>query len=116
MSTVAERMSSPKDARSPVRAALNEALIVSPFLTVTVPHSSVPAPAVGVAELMAFNKNLLFALKHEREGIDFYTKFLDEANDERGREMYRKLIEEERRHLKMVQDEIEEHKKQGYWS
>ena len=71
---------------------------------------------VGVAELMAFNKNLLFALKHEREGIDFYTKFLDEANDERGREMYRKLIEEERRHLKMVQDEIEEHKKQGYWS
>ncbi len=71
---------------------------------------------VGVAELMQFNRNLLEALKHERSGIEFYTKFLEEANDERGREMYRKLLEEERRHIKMIEEEIEEHKKQGYWS
>ncbi len=71
---------------------------------------------VGVGELMKFNRNLLEALAHERTGIEFYERFLREANDDRGREMYRKLIEEERRHLKMVEDEIAEHKRQGYWS
>ena len=40
--------------------------------------------------------------------------FLAEANGERGREMYRKLLEEERWHIRMVEEEIEEHKKQGY--
>jgi len=70
---------------------------------------------VGVSELIRFNRNLIEALKHERSGIALYTKFLDEANDERGREMYRKLLEEERRHIRMVEEEIEEHKKQGYW-
>jgi rubrerythrin len=71
---------------------------------------------VGVSELMRFNKNLLDAMKHEKSGIELYTRFLAEANDERGREMYRKLLEEERRHIRMVEEEIEEHKKQGYWS
>ena len=71
---------------------------------------------VGVSELMQFNRNLVEALKHENSGVDFYTKFLSEANDERGREMYRKLIEEERRHIRMIEEEIAEHKKQGYWS
>ncbi len=70
---------------------------------------------VGVSELMRFNTNLIEALKHERSGIALYTRFLDEANDERGREMYRKLLEEEQRHIRMVEEEIEEHKKQGYW-
>lgn len=71
---------------------------------------------VGVSELLQFNRNLLEARKHEAQGIDFYSKFLVEANDERGRAMYRRLIEEEQRHLRMVEEEIEEHKKQGYWS
>jgi len=71
---------------------------------------------VGVAELMQFNRNLVEALKHERTGIEFYTRFLREANDERGKEMYRKLLEEEIRHLKMVEEEIEDHRKQGIWS
>lgn len=71
---------------------------------------------VGVAELMQFNRNLVEALRHEKTGIEFYTKFLREANDERGREMYRRLLEEEIRHLKMVEEEIEEHRKQGIWS
>ena len=71
---------------------------------------------VGVSELMQFNRNLIEALNHENSGVEFYTKFLNEANDERGREMYRKLIEEERRHIKMIEEEIAEHKKQGYWS
>ena len=30
--------------------------------------------------------------------------------------MYRKLLEEERRHLRMIEEEIEEHKKRGTWS
>ncbi|MBI5418743.1 MAG: hypothetical protein HZA60_01515 [Deltaproteobacteria bacterium] len=71
---------------------------------------------VRVSELMQFNRNLLEAQKQERIGIEFYTKFLEEARDEEGREMYRKMIEEERRHLKMVEDEIELHKKRGYWT
>lgn len=71
---------------------------------------------VGVAELMQFNRNLVEALKHERTGIEFYTRFLREANDERGKEMYRKLLDEEIRHLRMVEEEIAEHKKQGIWS
>lgn len=71
---------------------------------------------VGASELMRFNRNLLEALNHERSGIALYTRFLEEANDERGREMYRKLLEEERRHIRMVEEEIEEHKKQGTWS
>lgn len=71
---------------------------------------------VGVGELMQFNRNLLEAVKMEQAGIEFYSRFLHEANDERGREMYRKLIEEERRHIRMIEEEIEEHKKQGYWS
>lgn len=71
---------------------------------------------VGVSELMRFNRNLLEAMKHEKSGIDLYSRFLAEANDERCREMYRKLLEEERRHIRMVEEEIEEHKKQGYWS
>ncbi len=71
---------------------------------------------VGVSELMQFNRNLIEALNHENSGVEFYTKFLSEANDERGREMYRKLIEEERRHIRMIEEEIAEHKKQGYWS
>lgn len=71
---------------------------------------------VGVSELMQFNRNLVEALKHENSGVEFYMKFLSEANDERGREMYRKLIEEERRHIRMIEEEIAEHKKQGYWS
>ncbi len=70
---------------------------------------------VGVSELLRFNRNLLEALKHEKTGIELYTRFLGEANDERGREMYRRLIAEEDRHLKVVTDEIAEHKKQGYW-
>ena len=74
------------------------------------------ADYVGVSELMKFNQNLLDALKHEEAGLEFYRRFLEEANDERGREMYRKLIEEEERHLRMIQEEIEEHKKHGYWS
>lgn len=71
---------------------------------------------VGVSEVFAFNRNLVEALNHEKQGIELYSRFLNEANDERGREMYRKLIDEEKQHLKMVHDEIEEHKKQGYWS
>ncbi len=71
---------------------------------------------VGVSELMQFNRNLIEALKHEHSGVEFYTKFLNEANDDRGREMYRKLIDEELRHIRMIEGEIEEHKKQGYWS
>ncbi|MCL5884224.1 MAG: hypothetical protein M1377_02570 [Deltaproteobacteria bacterium] len=71
---------------------------------------------VGVSELLQFNRNLIEALNHERSGIEFYTHFLDEAHDERGREIYRRLIEEERRHLRMIEEEIEEHKRQGYWS
>jgi hypothetical protein len=74
------------------------------------------ADYVGVSEVMAFNRNLLEALNHERRGIELYSRFLGEANDERGREMYRRLIEEETQHIKMVQDEIEEHRKQGFWS
>jgi rubrerythrin len=71
---------------------------------------------VGVSEVFSFNRNLVVALNHEKHGIELYSQFLKEANDERGREMYRKLIDEEEEHLKMVNDEIEEHKKQGYWS
>ncbi|RJP21848.1 MAG: hypothetical protein C4529_06760 [Deltaproteobacteria bacterium] len=71
---------------------------------------------VGVSEMLAFNRNLVEALNHEKQGIELYSRFLSEANDERGREMYRRLIDEEKQHLKMVHDEIEEHKKQGYWS
>ncbi len=71
---------------------------------------------VAVSELMRFNRNLLEALKHEKSGIEFYARFLEEAHDERGREMYRRLLEEERRHIRMIEEEIEEHKKQGYWS
>ncbi|MBI5905821.1 MAG: hypothetical protein HZB86_09795 [Deltaproteobacteria bacterium] len=71
---------------------------------------------VGVSEMLAFNRNLLEALSHEKQGIELYSRFLSEANDERGREMYRRLIDEEKQHLKMVHDEIEGHKKQGYWS
>ncbi len=71
---------------------------------------------IGVSELMRFNRNLLEAMKHEKSGIELYTRFLAEANDERGREMYRKLLEEEHRHIRMVEEEIEEHKRQGYWS
>ncbi|HEY5995624.1 MAG TPA: hypothetical protein VIU29_01320 [Candidatus Deferrimicrobiaceae bacterium] len=71
---------------------------------------------VGVSDLMAFNKNLVEAYKHELAGLEFYRRFLEEANDERGREMYRRLIEEEERHLRMIEEEIDEHKKSGYWS
>jgi len=71
---------------------------------------------VRFSELMQFNRNLLEALKHEQSGLSLYTRFLQEANDEEGREMYRRLIEEERRHLRMVEAEIEEHKRKGYWS
>lgn len=71
---------------------------------------------VGVADLMRFNRNLVEALRHEKTGIEFYTKFLREANDDRGKEMYRKLLDEEIRHLRMVEEEIEEHRKQGIWS
>jgi rubrerythrin len=71
---------------------------------------------VRVSEMMQFNRNLLEAWKHEQGGIEFYTRFLEEAHDEEGREMYRRLIEEERRHLRMVEVEIEEHKRKGYWS
>jgi rubrerythrin len=66
--------------------------------------------------VLSFNRNLVVALNHEKQGVELYSRFLKEANDERGREMYRKLIDEEKEHLKMVHDEIEEHKKQGYWS
>ena len=74
------------------------------------------ADYVGVSEMLQFNRNLLEALAHERTGIELYSRFLAEANDERGREMYRKLIDEESRHLKIVTDEIEEHKRLGCWS
>lgn len=71
---------------------------------------------VGVSEFFQFNRNLLEALKQEKTGVELYKRFLAEANDERGREMYRIMIAEEERHIKMVNDEIEEHKKQGCWS
>lgn len=71
---------------------------------------------VRVSELMKFNRNLVEAWKQEMFGIEFYTRFLEEANDEEGREMYRRLIEEERRHLRLIETEIEEHKRKGYWS
>ena len=71
---------------------------------------------VGVSEFLLFNRNLLEALRHEESGVALYTRFLAEANDERGREMYRLLIAEENRHLRLVNEEIEEHKKQGCWS
>lgn len=71
---------------------------------------------VGASELMRFNRNLLEARKHESVGIEFYARFLEEANDERGREMYRRLLEEERRHLRIIEEEIEEHKRRGHWS
>jgi len=71
---------------------------------------------VGVSEFLLFNRNLLEALRHEESGVALYNRFLAEANDERGREMYRLLIAEENRHLRLVNEEIEEHKKQGCWS
>jgi rubrerythrin len=80
------------------------------------PTGQYGADYVGMSELMKFNQNLIDALKHEQAGLEFYRRFLEEANDERGREMYRRLIEEEERHLRMIEEEIEEHKRQGYWS
>lgn len=74
------------------------------------------ADYVRVSELMQFNRNLLEALHHERTGIELYSRYLLEAYDEEGRDMYRKLVEEERRHLRMVEEEIAEHKRKGYWS
>ncbi|MBI5575226.1 MAG: ferritin-like domain-containing protein [Deltaproteobacteria bacterium] len=71
---------------------------------------------VRVSELMLFNRNLVEALKHEQMGIALYTRYLQEAHDKEGREMYQKLIDEEIRHLRMVEEEIEEHKRKGYWS
>ena len=71
---------------------------------------------VGVSEMLQFNRNLLEASRHEKAGIELYTRFLAEANDERGREMYRRMIAEEKRHLDLVNGEIEEHRRQGCWS
>ncbi len=74
------------------------------------------ADYVGVSEMLLFNRNLLEAQAHEKEGLALYSRFLSEANDERGREMYRRLIDEEKRHMKLVTDEIEEHRRLGCWS
>lgn len=70
----------------------------------------------GAAEIIELNKNLLRALEHEKAGISFYTRFFEQANDERCKDMYRELIDEEEKHLQMVLEQIERRKKQGTWT
>ncbi len=70
----------------------------------------------GAAEIIELNKNLLRALEHEKAGISFYSRFFEQASDERCREMYRELIEEEEKHLKMVMEQIERRKREGTWT
>lgn len=70
----------------------------------------------GAADIIELNRNLLRALEHEKAGISFYRRFLEQAGDERCRKLYQHLIEEEERHLKMVLDIIEERKREGTWT
>ncbi len=70
----------------------------------------------AASEIMELNRNLLTALEHEKAGIAFYRRFYEHATDERCRELYKLLIEEEERHLKMVLEQIEIRKKEGTWT
>lgn len=70
----------------------------------------------GAAEIIELNKNLLRALEHEKAGISFYSRFFEQSSDERCKEMYRELIEEEEKHLKMVMEQIERRKREGTWT
>ncbi|NIS75188.1 MAG: hypothetical protein GTO08_07885 [Deltaproteobacteria bacterium] len=70
----------------------------------------------GAADIIELNRNLLRALEHERSGVSFYARFYEQATDERCKELYRELIEEEERHLKMVLEQIERRKKEGTWT
>lgn len=70
----------------------------------------------AASDIIELNKNLLRALEHEKAGISFYNRFFKQASDERCKEMYRELIDEEERHLKMVLEQIERRKKEGTWT
>lgn len=70
----------------------------------------------GASDIIDLNKNLLRALEHEKAGISFYRRFFEQADDSRCKEMYKVLIEEEERHLKMVLSQIERRKQEGTWT
>jgi rubrerythrin len=55
------------------------------------------------------------AMKVEEKSIEFYEGFLGEAGDAKSREIFKELVEEERRHLEwleFIRDALEVH---GYW-
>lgn len=50
---------------------------------------------------------LMIARKLEREGIDFYNKFLETVNDPKIKEVLRYLLDEEKEHLKLFEQMLE---------
>ncbi len=57
-----------------------------------------------VGALKGVREALLFALHTERFSVDYFEEMSEKAGTERGRQMYKRLADEERGHVELVED------------
>lgn len=63
----------------------------------------------------AFNENLQKAIESLDETIRLCKKGLEDANDDSCRAMYTMMQQDYRKHIKILNSEIEKHKEKNKW-
>ncbi|MCH8156745.1 MAG: hypothetical protein IID18_03165 [Nitrospinae bacterium] len=62
-----------------------------------------------------FNENLLKAIEAAREAAGICKQAMIDANDDSCRAMYSAIVKDCEKHVEMLKDEVELHKKQDKW-
>ena len=63
----------------------------------------------------AFNENIVKAISSINDAISLCKKGLQDANDDSCRAMYTMMMQDYRKHLRILDKEIEKHKEKNKW-
>jgi rubrerythrin len=62
-----------------------------------------------------FNNNIRKAIEYLNEAVSLCKKGLEDANDDSCRAMYTMMMQDYRKHLRILDKEIEKHKEKNKW-
>ncbi len=62
-----------------------------------------------------FNKNIRKAINSLNEALSLCKKSLEDANDDSCRAMYTSMMQDYKKHVKLLESEIEKHKEKDKW-
>lgn len=63
----------------------------------------------------SFNENIRKAIESVNEAVKLVKKGMEDANDDSCRAMYGMMIQDYKKHLRLLNSEIEKHKEKDKW-